>query len=567
MILQNYKIPSTYPPPIFCRRNIGHFISILLITVVSTLIYVNSLKNGFVYDDNFTIVNNILIKDFHNISRLFTSDYFFLSQESSYRPVVTVTYFLDYAVYGLKPYGYHLTNIILHIINGTLLYIFLTLLIKQPINDREHWGLDTNMPLFISLLFVTHPAMTEAVNGISYREDLLMFLFYMTALILYVLIDFEAKKQYRTPVLYGVSYLFYLIALLSKEMAITLPLIIYCYIWIHGSKERKRSHLMLFSPYLLGYIAVTLLYIYIRFYLFLNPVAKDIYAGTLTERLITMPWLIMKYFTLLMVPISLSAEYNIDPVSLISPNFIISLLVLGIILIGSSLLLQRRHKAAFGIIFFLVTLIPVYDLIPLANPFAERYLYLPSVGFAVFMGLALHLFIKRLTLRTRTIFSVLILLPLLIIIIYSFGVVKRNQIWKNDYSLWSDTVIKVPNSARAHYNLGLAFVSRSQLDEAMNEFLIASTLNQYDGKAHNNLGNIYFVKNRLEEAKKEYLLALELDPNNAEAHNSLGYVYFIHDRLDMAIKEYLIALKLKPNYLTARKNLIIAYKKKGVKNP
>ena len=157
-----------------------HILSISLILIISIAIYSNTLKNGFVYDDEFTVVNNTLIKNFSNISKLFTKEYFAASGEMSYRPVVTFTYFIDYALYGLKPYGYHLTNLLLHALNGVILYIFLTLLFKPSQSSIF------NLQLLISLLFATHPVLTEAVNAISFREDLLCFLFYISALIPYI---------------------------------------------------------------------------------------------------------------------------------------------------------------------------------------------------------------------------------------------------------------------------------------------------------------------------------------------------------------------------------------------
>ncbi|MBI5750153.1 MAG: hypothetical protein HZA00_13630 [Nitrospinae bacterium] len=109
-----------------------HILSISLILLISIAIYSNTLKNGFVYDDEVTVVNNTLIKNLDNLPKLFSrTDYFATSGEMSYRPVVTLTYFIDYAIYGLKPYGYHLTNLLLHAMNGVLLYIFLTLCIAQ----------------------------------------------------------------------------------------------------------------------------------------------------------------------------------------------------------------------------------------------------------------------------------------------------------------------------------------------------------------------------------------------------------------------------------------------------
>src|SRR3990170_6294448 len=139
-----------------------HLISISLILIISIAIYSNTLKNGFVYDDEFTIVNNTLIKNFSNISKLFTKEYFTTSAEMSYRPVVTFTYFIDYSLYGIKPWGYHLTNLILHAMNGVILYTFLTLLFKPSQSSIF------NLQLLISLLFATHPVLTEAVNAISF---------------------------------------------------------------------------------------------------------------------------------------------------------------------------------------------------------------------------------------------------------------------------------------------------------------------------------------------------------------------------------------------------------------
>src|SRR3989338_5659146 len=161
-----------------------HLISISLILLISIAIYSNTLKNGFVYDDEFTIVNNTLIKNFSNISKLFTKEYFTTSAEMSYRPVVTFTYFIDYSLYGIKPWGYHLTNLILHAMNGVILYIFLTLFI-QPSQSSIFKLLSP--PLLISLLFITHPVLTEAVNAISFREVGLCFLFFISALILYII--------------------------------------------------------------------------------------------------------------------------------------------------------------------------------------------------------------------------------------------------------------------------------------------------------------------------------------------------------------------------------------------
>src|SRR3989338_6087995 len=459
-----------------------HLISISLILLISIAIYSNTLKNGFVYDDEFTIVNNTLIKNFSNISKLFTKEYFTTSAEMSYRPVVTSTYFIDYALYGLKPWGYHLTNLILHAINGVILYIFLTLLITH------HSSLIT----LISLLFITHPVLTEAVNAISFREDLLCFLFFISALILYISLKAQSSKLKATTFSYILSCLFYFLALLSKEMAITFPLIIILYEWVYGKKiELSPAFLSLqkgspqtspplqkgrvrggslFNPYIIGYIAITCFYLYLRFFLFHNPVEETLHAWLLSERFMTIPYLILKYLLLLIAPVSLSADYVITPVqSLISLIFIIPFIIVSALVLVSVNSVRAsktqspvtshqlpnppqspftkgglRGIIVFGIFFLLLTLLPVDNIIPIVNPFAERYLYLPSVGFAIIIGSTLTCLPVRSTqtglLAHRS--SLIAHCSLLIIIsIYSFAVIQRNKIWADNYSLWSDTVI------------------------------------------------------------------------------------------------------------------------------
>ena len=588
-----------------------HILSVSLILIISIAIYSNTLKNGFVYDDAKTIVNNTLIKNLDNLPKLLPPlnpllnkegkgvvDYFAASGEMSYRPVVTLTYFIDYWLYGLKPWGYHLTNLILHSMNGVLLYIFLMLIIKtrcktQDARDKiqETKGilsLTSNfLPLVSSLIFVTHPVLTEAVNAISFREDLLCFLFFISALILYIshrslLIAHCSKFKAFSFQFSALS--FYLLALLSKEMAITLPLIIFLYEWIYGKQPPLTNvplnkgglrglYSILFNRYSIGYIIITFLYLYLRFYLFKNPVEETLNVWLLSERLMTIPYLILKYILLLIAPVSLSADYVITPVqSLISLKFIIPIIVIMIILLMvASLFFNLQSsifnlQSMFGILFLLITLIPVYNAIPISNPLAERYLYLPMVGFAIIIGSPLTCLSVRSTqtgLMAHRSLLIAYCSLLIIISIYSFAVIKRNKIWADSYSLWVDTVIKMPESFRGHNNLGVVYEKQGRLDEAIKEYRMTLSLKPGYAEAHNNLGVVYAKQGQIDEAIKEFRTALSLKPGYAEAYNNLGIVYKKQGRLDEAIKEFRTALSLKPGYAEAHNNLGNVYEKEG----
>lgn len=149
--------------------------AIILIVILTSLVYANSLKNSFVRDDHIVIVNNDFVKSWKNFPLIFTGDYLtpiseikhlgtrdIGSGETTYRPVVTISYFIDYSLWKLNPFGYHLTNLLLHIFNAILLYVFINLIAKNK-----------KVALLTSLLFTLHPANSEAVNGIAFREDLL----------------------------------------------------------------------------------------------------------------------------------------------------------------------------------------------------------------------------------------------------------------------------------------------------------------------------------------------------------------------------------------------------------
>ena len=294
-----------------------HLIPVSLIFSLALVLYANTLGNGFVYDDAVTIVKNTMIKDISNVSVLFgNKEYFAFSGEMTYRPVVTFSYFLDYSLYGLKPWGYHLTNTILHGLNGVTCYVLLVLLSKASLEDRlQVWHRFNTLAFLLSLLFVTHPIVTEAVNCVSFREDLLVFVFYMITLNIYLYLKTNSVncRTSTTNILYALSCVAYLFALFSKEMALTLPLIIYCYEWVKADRKSDyQFHSLLLERYNMGYSAVTVFYLFIRFYYFYNPVKGPTWE--FVDRLLSVPFLIFCYIKVLLFPVSLSADYAIEPV-------------------------------------------------------------------------------------------------------------------------------------------------------------------------------------------------------------------------------------------------------------
>lgn len=527
-----------------------HLYSVVAIIILTAAIYANTLKNGFVYDDRaLTIVSNPGIKDLHNLPKLLTEEYFKISNEKTYRPVVTLTYFLDYAMFGLRPWGYHLTNILLHAINGGLLYLFLTLLFK---NTPDHPSSPIHYPLIISLLFAAHPVLTEAVNGISYREDLLAFLFYAATLIIYIAL--RGRSSLDIALWYLLSLITYFLSLLSKEMAVTLPLIVYCYECIYGRKKEKGLFSILPNRYNTGYIAITLIYILYK------PVSGGSLFHGLIERGASIPWLIISYIKLLLFPVVLSADYVVVPInSYSSPLFILPFL--AVLSLSAAIFMVRKGEkgGAFGFLFFVITLAPVYNIVSMDNFIAERYLYLPAAGFAILAGAVISAIISDL----KSKFLYLLITVFAVAGLYSFAVIRRNSVWENEYLLWSDTVRKMPESARAHFGMGYAWFEQGRIEEAIREYKTVVMLSPTYTDAYNNLGYLYAYQGRFEEAVPQLEAALRLKPHHPDAHDNLGKIYTIQGRFDEAVRHFNAALNVKADDPAIRTRLGFAYYRQG----
>ncbi|MBI3812891.1 MAG: tetratricopeptide repeat protein [Nitrospinae bacterium] len=413
------------------------------------------------------------------------------------------------------------------------------------------------LPLVSSLIFVTHPVLTEAVNAISFREDLLCFLFYISALILYIYSRQDARckmqdarqnmiqetrdKRYLASYFLPLaSCLFYLLALLSKEMAVTLPLIVYGYERLLKEKG-KRFYSVLLSPLLIGYAVVTLIYLYIRF--------------------------LFSHIKLAIWPVNLSADYSIEPIKTIfSISFILPSLICILFLI-TALKLKKpvpecsswgmEKYISLGIFFFFITLIPVYNIIPIAIPLAERYQYLPIAGFAIALGMVIHKAAH--SDASPYLRGGWVGLSLLIIItaLYSTGTIKRNYIWKDGYSLWTDTIKKSPNGYLPNNNIGVEYFKNNLFDKAEKHFNQAIKLKPEFVEAYYNLGLVLAIQGRIEEAIVRFNEAIKLKPDYSEAHQNLGVALESQGKLEKAFEHYNEAVKFKPNNVEALNNLAL----------
>ena len=553
-----------------------HLLPILLLVCVSALIYFNSLSNGFVYDDFGTIVENVHIKRFGNYLSSFSNpSYFKISGgEASYRPVATLSYYLLYAIFGLNPFGYHLISIALHIFNVILVYQ-----IAHVIFD------DKRSSVIAGLLFACHPVNTEAVNGISYNEDLIAAFFFFLALLSYMKLKTTAPK--RDLVFFILPLLFFLLGLLSKEMAITLPAMVVLYdITLREpvSKEISVNRVLEVVQnrkyYYVGYLGTSLLYLWLRFFAIYNPeeVETQIW-GRLIDRIIYLPVVFFDYIKLSLFPFNLNADYVFSyPNRFFDVWPVLSLIIVLGLIIFSFLAFKRSRAVSFGIWWFFITLFPVYNLIQIYNPFAERYLYIPLFGFCLVIAILIEYGLNRFSFNRSAVLKAAIILG--IVVFYATIAINRNKDWQDSYSLWTQTLAVEPNSVRAHGNLARVYQEKGLIEESLREVRKTIELNPKDFKAyynlgvtlgkqgfvtkaisaykkaiemnpqfknaHFNLGNIYKAQNLLEKAKQAYKKVVEIDPEDTEARNNLGVIYAMQGKLDAALIEWQKVIALDP---------------------
>jgi tetratricopeptide (TPR) repeat protein len=541
-----------------------HLLPVALLVLLCLIVYYNSLSNGFVYDDYGTIVENKYISQPGRlIAALFNQSYFkFAGLEASYRPVATLSYFLIYTIAELNPFYYHLASLILHTLNAILVYWMANLILQHRLRA-----------LIAGLLFAGHPVLSEAVNSISYNDDLLTAFFFLLALIFYIRIK---TGHFACNIgSYCLSLLFYILGLLSKEMAITLPAIILLYDLVLRDADRcapNFQHLLINLRkriyFYAGFMAVSLIYICIRFFILYNPrESLEASAGSLFERIIYLPGHIFSFIRLTIFPYNLNADYVFSyPNNWFDSSNLIGFAVV-MVLVGAGFFIYRYSKEIFfGLWWFLITLFPVYNLIEIYHPLAERYLYLPIIGFCLVIPVAINAAAKKRFANPATV-NVGTLVPIVaILIFYAAATLARNRDWQNNFVLWTKTVQSSPNSLVARGGLGMAYLARGMLAEAAEQFEISIKLYPGHHKSYYNLGLVYHQKGDLKKAIEYFNRSVTLNPDSARAHYNLATIYLQQRSWDQAIRHYVKVNELDPEIAMAHYNLGMAYAMQGKLN-
>jgi hypothetical protein len=408
----------------------------LLLAAVAALIYANALSNDFVFDDLVTFRQDRNIRSLSTVPRIFTTP------EGSFRPVRNASFALDYALSGDEPWGYHLCNIAYH---AACAFLVLLLLRRLTGSGRA--------ALIGALLFCVHPVHTESVAYVSGRRDVLTALFFLLGLLAYLRYRRRGQARWILAALGS-----WLLALGAKEMAITLPAVVFLHDLVLDRAALRRH-----APiYAVGGALVVAAAAWIL--LSEHRVASGFHGGDAVRHYATIPRLLVHDLSLLVAPVHLLADYSFEAFPL-SHGFtdVRTLVAVAMLLIVGGIAVAERRRAplvTFGIGWFFVTIAPVSQLVPYHELAAEHWLYLPSVGFCLVVGWGVEALARRFGTRP--------VLGILAVVLVAFGArtMVRNLDWKDEETLWRVTAEAAPGCARAQRNLGAMLARRRRWGEA-----------------------------------------------------------------------------------------------------
>jgi tetratricopeptide (TPR) repeat protein len=509
----------------------------LLIALLLTA-YFPVFQYGFIWDDDAHLTDNPLIIDFEGLKRLWLD----VRSRQQYYPLISTSFWVEYQFWGLDPLGYHIDNVLLHALNSIVLWRILVFL-----GVPAAW--------LVAAVFALHPVHVESVAWITERKNLLSGFFYLLSLYTFLRFYFPGQSVFsnedpvknRSGLLYGLSLFFFFCALSGKTVTCTLPAAVLLLFWWKQNRIHSKI-IWLMVPYFvigLGFATLT-----IGLEKSLAGAFGPEWDYSFWDRFLIAGRALWFYIGKLIWPYPLIFIYpmwNID--DSVWWQYLYPLTFLLFILILWALRKKIGRGPLTAILFFAGSVLPALGFFNIYfmrySLVADHFNYLASIGIlliAVAGG-------ARLMGKSLPVFAILLLLGL--------GQLtwKQTSIYKNNFTLWSDTVQKNPHAWIAHNNLGIALVAEGKIEEAISHYKMTIKLNPDHAKAHNNLGAALAAEGKNEEAISHYKMAIKIKPNHAEAYYNLGIALVAEGKNEEAISHYKMAIKLKPDYVDAHHNL------------
>ena len=489
-------------------------------------LYLPSLFFDFSYfDDNVLILDKLFfLKNFANFFHIFSQDVFYSSSSGSYyRPILTLSFMFDAQISGKYPFFYHFSNVLYHLIASFLVYLFFK---KIKIEER--------IVFFLSLIFLVHPVLTQAVSWIPGRNDSLLTIFTLATFIF--LIEYLEKRKITDFIFY---FFFFFLALFTKENAILIPFFSILFIFLFY-KEKKIYLAELFF----GWWTVIFFWFIAR-----QNALKNFFYLSFSEMfsvlIFNFPALFL-YFGKIFFPFNLSVLPTLKDATLFWGYLAIFVFIL-ILLWGKKI---NFSLFIFGFLWFLFFLLSTFikPQLKFYPDFLEHRIYLPLVGFLITLVSVES--VRNFLINKRRNFFVYFL------IIFFATITFFHQFdFKNRLTFWQKAVLSSPSSPLAHRNFGVMLYFDGKIKEAEKEYKKALQINPKEPMANNNLGVIYLQKKDFKKALFYFEKELKVNPNYDNALFNLGLVYYQLGQKEKAVELWKKTIEVNPYYLDAYKNL------------
>jgi len=534
----------------------------LVLFALAFLLYANAIGNDFVWDDLDLITQNPTMGKLSasQLATLFTSNFWSGYQTAGYyRPAVTISYHVQWHLFHGNPAGFHFVNAVWNAIVVTLLFLLVYLLFRNAV-----------MAAVTALLFAVHPLHTENVAWISGRTDVMAAMFALGSLVCYTLF-----RQRRSWPWFAGALVTFMVSLMAKEAAVFIPLVVVVLelpplrsrVAPAGQASSRAGAL----AGVVGYVVVFAVYMVLRDHaLGLVSSSYPPYAPGLVGRIALPLSIFAGYLARLVFPFRLNAEWDAHVPASFADLHVIAGLALLAAVVFAIVRWRRVPEVVLGAVILLAGVGPVLNIIPIGEISAERFLYLPSIGFALLVG---ALFAPAWTAASPSLADLptmrgarrpfvsrehgreMVWVLVVVLVAFAARTVTRNPVWKNEQVLFTATVKAAPKSPRARVNLGDVAMRQGRFNDAIAPYKQALDIDPDFGLALSNLAGVYAQQHRLDEAAPLIERAVRNHPDNPGLLSNLGSLYYEQKRYDEAAAQLRRALELDPEQPTAHFNL------------
>ena len=492
------------------------YIPALFSALISFIAYLPSLKSGFVnWDDPDYVAENPLVRlaDLEALKGVFST-----VVSGNWHPLTVLSLALDYRLWGMDPFGYHLTNVILHALNSALVYLVTRRLIKEKTDEET-----ASVAAFTTaVLFGIHPAHVESVAWIAERKDVLSAFFFLLSVLSYL-----RYSRTGSAARYAASLILFIPALLSKPMAVTLPVVLlildfYPLERISGGVGGVKRVLVEKAPFFALSAVSSALTLWAQK---AGGAIVPYEAYPFYFRAAIAVRALFFYLYKMILPFDLAPFYPMpERADLFNSFFVLSAVVFAAVTVFCALTFRRQRLVTSVWAYYLVTLSPVIGIIQVGSQAAaDRYTYIPGIGPFMLAGLFAGLVYER---APRALLKVLCALVIAAVLTALSAVTLRQEaVWRDSVTLWTHEIKAHPNVSLAYNNRGLAYNDLYRFAEAVEDFGAALRLRPDYAEAYNNRGISYEGTRDYPRAIEDYRTAIRINPGLGAAYHNLGLAY------------------------------------------